>query len=258
MNEFGIKYNGVDIKIKMKKILVLTALRSGSTYVVDNCILSIEKQYSVTPSHEHYYITPDDKVTKVDSVIEDDFSVIKLSWISHLRELSEVDDLSKYDVIFLKRKDKFAQSISMLTAMQNPKHAFNFYESDEKEWEEWIQTNPKHYITRESFHLYFWIREHLEKGVVEFKEKFKSFTEVYYEDFDGNVENLKKLLENVGLPDHNNHESTCIAGRRNWDKWHSVVNKEEVLGWAEKLFFEQSYVIDSKYYTEKLNGEPNV
>jgi hypothetical protein len=235
----------------MKKILVLTALRSGSNYVVDNCVLSIEKKYSVTPSHEHYYKSLDDKVSKIDSVIKDDFSVIKLSWLYHLHELNRVDDLSNYDVIFLKRKDKFAQSISMLTAMLNPKHAFNFYKGNEKEWEEWVQTDPKHYITRESFHLYFWLREHLEKGVVEFKDKFKSFTEVHYEDFDGNVENLKKLLENVGLPDHNNHESTVIAEKRNWDKWHSVVNKKEVLGWAEKLFSEQGYVIDSKYYKEE-------
>jgi hypothetical protein len=235
----------------MKKILVLTALRSGSNYVVDNCVLSIEKMYSVSPSHEHYYKSLDDKVTKIDSVVKDDFSVIKLSWLYHLHELSKIDDLSKYDVIFLKRKDKFAQSISMLTAMLNPKHAFNFYKGNEKEWSEWVQTDPKHHITKESFHLYFWLREHLEKGVVEFKDKFKSFTEVHYEDLDGNVENLKKLLENVGLPDHKNHENTFIAQKRNWNKWDSIVNKEEVLGWAEELFSQQGYVIDSKYYKEE-------
>ena len=232
----------------MKKVVVLTGLRSGSNYLVDNLVLSIEKKYKITPSHEHYYRSPEDKVTKIDSVIKDNFSVIKLSWLVHLHELSKIEDLSNYDAILLKRKDKFAQAISMLTAMQNPEFTFNFYKDHEESWKEWIKSDPKFYITRESFHLYFWMREQLEKGAESFKEKFKSFTEIHYEDIDENIENLKKVLSNVDLPDHENHQSDFIAGKRNWDKWGSVINKEEVLGWAEKLFGEEGYAIDPKYY----------
>lgn len=234
----------------LKKVVVLTALRSGSNYLVDNLIRSIEKKYSVTPSHEHYYRSPTDSVSKIDSVISDDYSVIKLSWSIHLHELSKIEDLSTYDAILLKRKDKLAQSISMITALQNPEFTFNFYKDHEELWEEWLKTDPKCYISKEAFHLYFWMREAIEKAAEQFKTQFRTFTEIYYEDIDENLENLKKLLEKVDLPDHGNYHDDFISKKRNWDKWESVVNKDEVIKWAEKLFAEEGYIIDPKYYNK--------
>lgn len=232
----------------MKKVVVLTALRSGSNYLVDNLIRSIEKKYSTTPSHEHYYRSPTDSVTKIDSVISDNYSVIKLSWLVHLHELGKIENLSTYDAILLKRKDKLAQSISMITALQNPEFTFNFYKDHEELWNEWLKTDPKCYISKEAFHLYFWMRESLEKGAETFRSQFKTFTEIYYEDIDDNLENLKKLLKDIDLPDHENHQDDFISKKRNWDKWGSVINKDEVIGWAEKLFQEEGYTIDPKYY----------
>lgn len=248
MKEFGTLLVGIEIK--MKKILVLTALRSGSTYLVDNLILSIEKKYSISPTSQDLALF-NKKNPEPDNTVNNDFSITKLYWLYYLQEISKVDSLFNYDAILLKRKDKLAQSISMLTAVQNPQIAFNFYKGEVQEWKKWIQSDPKHYITKESFHLYFWTREHLEKGVEEYKEKFKSFTEVYYEDFDNNVENLKKILESVELPYHDNYEHRDISEKRNWDIWNSIINKQEVLKWAENLFLEHGYEIDLKYYKEK-------
>lgn len=232
----------------MKKVLLLTALRSGSTYIVDNLILSIEKKYSVTPAHEPYYNAKEIRINKSDDPVSNQFAVIKLSWLVHLHELEKVDELSNYDAILLKRKDKLGQCISMVTALQNPSFAFNFYKESEDEFNNWLSSDPKCYVSKESFFMYCWMREDIEKGSRNFKTKFKSFTEVDYEDFDDNVENLKTLLNKVDLPYHLPSDDKTVSMKRNWDKWKSVVNKKEVLAWAEELFPKLGYTIDPKYY----------
>jgi len=230
----------------MKKVIILSALRTGSSYLTDNLSLSMLKQHKINPAVKHYSFR-DNSLNENDGVVIDTFSVTKISWIDHLEQLRKFRDLSDYDAIFLKRKDKFAQCISMVTSAPNPYWTFNFYKREQHLWEEWLRGDPKFEISKETFSLYFWMREHLEKGVDRHKTDFKKFIELDYEDIDENLDNLKGVLKNIDVEYHN-EDDDAIPMKRNWDKWGSVINKQEVLSWAEPLFKERGYVINPEYY----------
>lgn len=231
----------------MKKIVVLSSLRSGSTFLTDNLILSMYKKYGSMPGGHHYSIA-NAGPTSEDSVVKNTHAVIKISWIDHLEKLAKVDNISKYDAVFLKRKDKFAQCLSMVATFSNPNIDFNYYRNQEHILKELVLQNHKVYVPKEIFFLYFWLREVFEKGAEEYKLKFKNTIEVYYEDIDQNVNNLINVFKKLDLPDHKEHEHESLPLRRNWDIWNSVINKDEVLSWAEQAFAHKDYKIDKLYY----------
>lgn len=231
----------------LKRIIVLSSLRSGSTFLTDNLILSLNEQYKQLPARHHYGLDTDPPKLE-DGIIDSNTSVVKLSWMRHLEKLEKIENLNNFDAILLKRKDKFAQLVSTVTAMIDTSIEFNYYKDNQDKLKQLLSTERKIYIPKEIVCLQFWIREFFEKGIESYRGKFKSFIDVDYEDIDGNIENLKNIYNHLGIPDHNNYTHERLPIKREWDKWGSVENKEEVLSWVEPLFSEYGYVINSEYY----------
>lgn len=228
----------------MKKILLLSSLRTGSSFLVDNITLSIQKQYNQLPLTRHYKVAEHPPSAEV---LANPLLLLKISWFYHL---GHVGDLSQYDAVFLKRKDKFAQCLSMATAHDHPAIPFNIYKDTAAQWDQWTEKQESLYISKSAFCIAFWGRESLEKNVMPYLSKFKTSVSVDYEDIDQNIDNVVTVLNKLELPDHCNHDHNILPIRRNWDKWSNIANKDEVLSWAEELFPQEGYTIDKRYYTK--------
>jgi hypothetical protein len=207
-------------------------------------MLSVQDKYNHVPLVKHYKFA--EKPPGAD-VIEHPYSILKVSWHCHL---SFLGDLSDYDAVFLKRQDKFAQCLSMAISHDHPHIPFNIYKDTVAEWDQWVQRQEGLYISKSAFCIAFWGRESLEKNVVSHLPKFKTLTKVDYEDIDQNESNILKILTTLDLPMHRKRDNEVLPIRRNWDKWANVINKEEVLSWAEELFPQEGYTIDQRYYTK--------
>lgn len=226
----------------MKKILLLSSLRTGSSFLSETIMLSMKEKYNHVPLIKHYTFT--DKPPTTD-VVNNSHSILKISWHCHLDYLGS---LSNYDTIFLKRKDKFAQCLSMATAHDYSSILFNVYKENQIYWNKWLSKKETLNISKSAFCLAFWGRESFEKKVLPYLSKFKTIIEVDYEDIDQNTDRLAEILNRLDLPDHLNHDHSILPFRRNWNIWSNIGNKEEVLDWAEELFSQEGYKIDEKYY----------
>ena len=228
----------------VKKILILSSLRTGSSFLMDNITLSMQKKYNTPPMVRHYKVA---EHTPSADVLANPYLLLKLSWHYHL---GHVGDLSQYDVVFLKRQDKVAQCLSMATAHDHPSIPFNIYKETSLQWDQWTEKQESLHISKSAFCIAFWGRESLEKNVTPYLSKFKTSVSVDYEDIDQNTDNVVKVLNKLDLPDHGDHTHDLLPIRRNWDKWSNIANKDEVLSWAEELFPQEGYTIDKRYYAK--------